>query len=237
MMLNDHYMSVLEAKTRDHLLAQLVQFTEQLGFETVTALAVFDRAMSESEFISIHNTPAAHLAMADDPALNKRDPVMQHCKHRNIPIVWDQSTYLAVGQGAKWEQQAQHGYACGIAWAMHMPAGRHFMLGVDRAQALPTSPDYLTRTVAAVQLFAVHVQEAMFGIVAASRPADAPTLTRRELETLRWTMEGKTAWEVGRILGIAEDTVARHAHSATRKLECSSKHHAVVKALRLGLIQ
>jgi DNA-binding CsgD family transcriptional regulator len=50
-------------------------------------------------------------------------------------------------------------------------------------------------------------------------------------------MEGKTAWEVGRILGIAEDTVARYAHRAARKLDCSGKLPAVVKALRLGLIQ
>ena len=30
-----------------------------------------------------------------------------------------------------------------------------------------------------------------------------PRLTARELEVLRWTMEGKTAWETGAILGIS----------------------------------
>ena len=53
----------------------------------------------------------------------------------------------------------------------------------------------------------------------------------------RWTMEGKTAWELSRILGISEQTVVRHLNNATHKLNCVNKHHAVVKALRLGLIR
>jgi len=49
-------------------------------------------------------------------------------------------------------------------------------------------------------------------------------------------MEGKTAWEVGRILGISEQTAARHLNNATQKLGCSNKMQAIVKALRLQLI-
>lgn len=61
-------------------------------------------------------------------------------------------------------------------------------------------------------------------------------LSPRELECLRWTRAGKTAWEVAHILGISEPTAARHLNRATRKLDCANKHQAVVKALRLGLI-
>lgn len=73
-------------------------------------------------------------------------------------------------------------------------------------------------------------------LVPASNDPPPASLTRRELEALRWTMEGKTAWEVGKILGIAEQTAVRHLFNATRKLECVNKHQAVLKALRLGLI-
>ena len=62
-------------------------------------------------------------------------------------------------------------------------------------------------------------------------------VTPRELETLRWTMEGKTAWEVGRVLGITERTVALHVNNATHKLGCVNKHQAVLKALKMGLIR
>jgi DNA-binding CsgD family transcriptional regulator len=61
-------------------------------------------------------------------------------------------------------------------------------------------------------------------------------LTPRELEALRWTMEGKTAWEVGALMDITERTANLHLNSATHKLDCVNKHQAVLKALRLGLI-
>ena len=65
---------------------------------------------------------------------------------------------------------------------------------------------------------------------------ERPALTPRELEALRWTMDGKTAWEVGTILGISERTAVLHVNNAMHKLGCVNKHQAVLKALRLGLI-
>ncbi len=53
---------------------------------------------------------------------------------------------------------------------------------------------------------------------------------------LRWTMDGKTAWEVGAILGISERTAVLHIQNSMQKLGATSKHQAVLKALRLGLI-
>jgi DNA-binding CsgD family transcriptional regulator len=74
-------------------------------------------------------------------------------------------------------------------------------------------------------------------VIACEPPkGDCRPLTERELEALRWTMEGKTAWEVGSILGISEQTAVRHLSNATRKLGCVHKHHAVVTAMRLGLL-
>jgi DNA-binding CsgD family transcriptional regulator len=50
-------------------------------------------------------------------------------------------------------------------------------------------------------------------------------------------MDGKTAWEVGSILGITERTAVLHLSNAMRKLGCVNKHQAVLKALRLGLVR
>ena len=59
--------------------------------------------------------------------------------------------------------------------------------------------------VADLQLFAVLAQDAALRVLLPAVPdATAVSLTPRELESLRWTMEGKTAWEVGNILGITE---------------------------------
>jgi DNA-binding CsgD family transcriptional regulator len=200
-------------------------------------MTVIDRGPGRADFIAVDNTPPAWSEAYDDPTLFKRDPVMQHCKRQTVPIIWDQQTYVARSAGDIWERQARFGYRTGIAMALHMPEGRHFMLGVDRDQPLPEDPDELQRVVADLQLFAVVAQDAAMRIlVPTAHQPERPRLTPRELEALRWTMEGKTAWEVGAVMGITERTANLHLNSATHKLGCVSKHQAVLKALQLGLI-
>ena len=237
-MLQDGYLSVLESKDRDEFLGQVVRFTKRMGFETVTATTVIDHFLGEPEFISVDNAPANYRDVYEDMGLGKQDPVMQHCKHQSVPIIWNRETYIGVGQADQWDQQARYGYHTGIAMALHLPEGRHFFLGVDRDQSLPTDRSELTRLVADLQLFAVHAQEAAVRIMMpATQEPGAPNLTPREIESLRWTMDGKTAWEVGNILGISERTAVLHVNNAMHKLGCVNKHQAVLKALRLGLIR
>src|SRR3546814_15572737 len=62
-------------------------------------------------------------------------------------------------------------------------------------------------------------------------------LTDRERDCLLWTARGKTAWEVGQILTISEETVLFHLKNATRTIGVFSKHHAVVKAIVQGYLR
>jgi DNA-binding CsgD family transcriptional regulator len=203
----------------------------------VAAVTVVEHGVAGTEFISVDNTPPGYSSTFRDTVLMRRDPVMQHCRRQSVPIIWDQQTYTSQGLGELWEQQAQYGYNTGIAMALHLPEGRHFVLGVDRDRPLPADPLELQRVVADLQLFAVHAQEAALRLLLpAPMQPERPALTPRELEALRWTMEGKTAWEVGAILGISERTAVLHVNNAMHKLGCVSKHAAVLKALRLGLI-
>jgi DNA-binding CsgD family transcriptional regulator len=237
-MLYGDYLSVLEAKDRDQFRSVVIRFAQQLGFETVSATAIVDRPDTGSEFVAVHNTPSAFEKVFEDLSVGRRDPVMQHCKRHTVPIVWSQKTYLEQGSIDLWDTQAQFGYRNGIAMALHLPEGRHFFIGVDRDQALPPDPAQLTRIVADLQLFAVHAQDsAMRVLISEALQPERPALTPRELDVLRWTMEGKTAWETATLLSIAERTTVQHLQNAMKKLNCNSKHQAVLKALRLGLIQ
>lgn len=237
-MLQGGFTSVLQARNREEFQEEVVAFTKRLGFETVSATVVIDHLLGEAEFITVDNTPKAWKDTFANRSNWRRDPVMQHCKRQSMPIIWNQGTYVSEGLGDMWEEQARHGYETGIALALHMPEGRHFFLGVDRDRPVPMDPGELTRVVADLQLFAVHAQDAALRILTPASPDPGlPSLTPRELETLRWTMEGKTAWEVGTLLGITERTAALHVNNATHKLGCVNKHQAVLKALRIGLIR
>lgn len=237
-MLQDGYLSVLEARDRDEFLGQVVRFARGLGFETVTATTIVDHFLGEPEFISVDNAPESFRDVYENMESGRQDPVMQHCKRQSVPIIWNRDTYIGVGQADLWDAQARFGYHTGIALALHLPEGRHFFLGVDRDKSLPSDRSELTRMVADLQLFAVHAQEAAMRIMLpAAKDPGVPSLTPREVESLRWTMDGKTAWEVGNILGISERTAVLHVNNAMHKLGCINKHQAVLKALRLGLIR
>jgi DNA-binding CsgD family transcriptional regulator len=237
-MLDSGFTSILKSGSRDEFQQEVVTFSKRLGFDTVSAMVVIDHLLGEAEFITVDNTPPGYRDSFVNRENGRSDPVMQHCKRHSMPIIWDQQTYVSHGLVDKYEEQARFGYRYGIAMALHMPEGRHFFLGVDRDRPMPPNAAEVTRLVADLQLFAVHAQDAAQRILtpAPTDPA-APSLTPRELETLRWTMEGKTAWEVGVLLGISERMAALHVNNATHKLDCVNKHQAVLKALRLGLIR
>jgi DNA-binding CsgD family transcriptional regulator len=238
-MLEGGYLAVMEAKTLAEFSIQLVRFAEELDFKFINALVITDLSPEHSDFQTIDNTPPEYADVYRDLLGAQRDPVMQHCKRAAIPIVWDQETYVSQGAGDYWECQAQYGYMTGIAMALHLPGGRHFFMGVDRDKPLSKNAREMTRIVADLQLFAVHAQDAAFRIFPKSiqNSADVPSLTPRELEALRWTMEGKTAWEVGAIMSISERTAVLHLQNSMRKLASINKHQAVLKALRLGLLR
>jgi DNA-binding CsgD family transcriptional regulator len=143
--------------------------------------------------------------------------------------------------GARWVCQAASGFAHGIAVSFHLPYDQHIVFGVDRLAPLPKSGPELTVLVAYTHLFATFVQTAaqsVFGMPrrCSAKPIATVHLSRREHECLQWAAEGKTAWETGMILSIAEGTVVKILASAIRKLDCANKPQAVVKALRLRLI-
>ncbi|MCP6151537.1 helix-turn-helix transcriptional regulator, partial [Klebsiella pneumoniae] len=61
-------------------------------------------------------------------------------------------------------------------------------------------------------------------------------LPARQLEILKLTMEGKSAWVVGTLLGISENTVNYHMKQLFKQLDVSTKQAAVLKAMELGLL-
>jgi DNA-binding CsgD family transcriptional regulator len=236
-MLQGDYLSVLEAKDQAQFRSVVVRFAQQLGFDRVAALVVVDKPGFSPEFASVHNAPMAFEQTIQDSELSRRDPVLMHCKRNTMPIIWTQDTYLRGGAIDLWDVQAQFGYRNGIAMALHLPDGKHFTIGVERDQDLPNDRGELTRVVADLQLFAVHAQDtAMRIFVSEPFKPECPALSPRELEVLRWTMDGKTAKAIGSLLKITERTAVQHLQNAMAKLDVNSKHLAVLKALRLGLI-
>jgi DNA-binding NarL/FixJ family response regulator len=60
-------------------------------------------------------------------------------------------------------------------------------------------------------------------------------LSSREVTILNWMKNGKTNWEIGKILGVSERTIRFHIESIFSKLEVTSRSQAVATAIEHGL--
>jgi DNA-binding CsgD family transcriptional regulator len=215
----------------------LIDFANELDFGLVAGVLAVERrgAREKNEYFSIGNTPDEFLSAQVDPENARRDPVHRHVMSNSAPLIYDQGLYTLAGAGDLWETQAQFGYRTGVAVSVHMPGYRRFLLGIDRDKPLPSDQIKLNRMIADLQLLAVHAQDAAGRLLIKS---DSPSvqLQPRQLEILKLTMEGKSAWVVGSLLGISENTVNYHMKQLFRVLDVSTKGQAVLKAMELGLL-
>ncbi len=232
--------AVLHASSVKEFSKLLFDFTESLGFSTVAAMVITDHSPTLTQFQTISNVPSDYLESFENLDLGRIDPVSQHCKHSTTPIVWDRGTYgNSKVERDLWEQQAEFGYRSGIAFAMHLGRGRHYMFGADwnhdRCDKVPKYKSVLED----VLTFATHTQAAAFELCLPTPPAEDNEwkLAHSELEALRWAMDGKSSWDIGERLGIAERHAELLLQRAMRKLGCTSKYEAVIRAIKRGLIE
>ncbi|WP_245326616.1 helix-turn-helix transcriptional regulator [Bradyrhizobium sacchari] len=61
-------------------------------------------------------------------------------------------------------------------------------------------------------------------------------LTGRETECLYWVAEGKSAWVIGRLVNVSDNTVNFHMKNVIRKLGAANRINAVAIAIRRRLI-
>ncbi|WP_431257129.1 HD domain-containing phosphohydrolase [Roseateles chitinivorans] len=108
-------------------------------------------------------------------------------------------------------------------------------LGTDAARAA------MSEEVAAGRLDA-EAAEAVCGVErrrtapASASSAAAITLSARETEVLGRIAIGESNKEAAKVLGISPATVRTHLESAFRKLECSTRAAATLKAMTMGLL-
>lgn len=232
------YLDIASARDKLTFEQRLVGFAEKLGFPLVSAILVVDQPSREAVFVPVGNTPPEYEAYFANVDRSRQCPVLKRLKAHGRPFHYDQALYVQDGVGDLWESQAPFGYRCGIAMAQHMPNGRHFLLGVDRDEDLPVDDEAMIRLMGHLQLLGAYAQETAVRVLSPLTPAaeEVPTLDQRELEVLRWTRDGKTAWEVGQILCLSESTVRYHLRRAQEKLGVAGKQQAVVKAMNLRLL-
>lgn len=157
------------------------------------------------------------------------DPLVKHASESLKPVVW--SRIMDDDNAQFFQEAADHGLRDGITVPVYGHGGdiALFSVAVTDEENLPA----VNETASVLQYFAGHLYEKIDAQL--KRRIYSPMqLTPREKECLRWVADGKSAWEVAQIMGIAERTVVFHLQNASGKLGASGRQHAVTKALIMG---
>ena len=160
------YADVTDASDAAVFNALLVRFANHHGFGIISGLLVVEGSQGQVDAIPWGNTPPAFASTFSDTEIGKRDPVLRRLKRLSTPFSYDQSTYVNEHAADLWETQAPFGYKTGIAMAAHLPQGMHFVMGVDRAEPLPSDEHALARLMADLRLLAAHAQVAAVRLLA-----------------------------------------------------------------------
>jgi len=66
------------------------------------------------------------------------------------------------------------------------------------------------------------------------KPHHGITMTKRELECIKWAAEGKTSWEISKLLSISQRTVDFHLANCITKTDSINRQQAVVRCVLNG---
>lgn len=121
---------------------------------------------------------------------------------------------------------------------VHMPFGR-----IGAASMVPRDPSLVDLERPFAEFGEALGQLCRIFVTSHARIMDDParlpvgvTLSRREVECLRWAAVGKTDLEIGMIISRSRATIRFHIRNATAKLDAVSRSQAVYKAAQLGYI-
>ncbi len=82
-----------------------------------------------------------------------------------------------------------------------------------------------------------HLSQALQRILHSSLNTKNSSLTPTEIEVLKWLKEGKSSWEISKILHKSERTINFHAANIIKKLDAMNRTHAVAIALQRKIIE
>ena len=208
---------------------------EPYGFHTyvVLELPMFPNEVPidrEQRLTRYDNLPPEWTELYVSKAWWRVDPVAI-MSYGRYPFYW-RDAYRAFEGSAEAremiEAAAEHGLVDGFTIPMLDTRSTQMIVSLGSAQPIELESEDRAALVYAATAVGSALQR-MRGT-----PEERPPLTGRQREALQWTAAGKTAWEVGAIMRITEDTVNRHLAAARQTLGASTNAHAVALAIRQG---
>jgi DNA-binding CsgD family transcriptional regulator len=228
--------AIANAKSRADVLAALKLAATGFGFSYVTLLMKPIGQDDRLGRLLVHTTlPSAYVHEFDEGGYLGRCPWITDLFQSMLPRTWTidavERTQTASVAADLPKLMRRFGITATVAMPLHSLEGERFLLRYD-GERTPVEQHELNE----LGMISLHAFEVFEKLRRDERFALPSPLSARELEVVRWTAQGKTSVEIGRILSLSDHTINAHMTNAIKKLDCVNRTQLVAKALRLGLI-
>lgn len=224
---------LLSVKTEQELFKRMSDMAAAMGFEYCAYGVQLPVPISRPNVVMFNNYSDSWRECYTARGYIAIDPTVQHARKSNFPVVWSNKLFESAQD--MWEEACGHGLRVGWGQAVRDASGCVGLLTLARSAEQLTAGE-LYANQAKMTWLAQYAHAAMVQILTPKMlPETQVVMTAREKEVLRWSAEGKTAFEISLILGISERTINFHITNAVVKLGAANKTQAVVKAVALGM--
>lgn len=229
-----------KTETVEDIHAICAEWCRQFGFDHFLYGARIPTSFTKPHYIYISAYPSEWRDRYSENGYMSIDPTVTHCASHITPLVWDKLKPLEKEDESIQRfmgEAREYGLNNGISLPVHTANGDFAMFNLS---SMDKSSDVKKRILHAVphtQLFTAYLHETVRRIFDNEiLPLSQIRLSKREKECLLWTADGKTAWEIAKILSVAERTVVFHMQNSAEKLKVVNRAQAVARAVTLGLI-
>ena len=230
------------AETINELSGCLEWNLKQLGYDHVIYCLLSDHISigQSASFAVVSTYPEEWLQYYIEQGYLEVDPVVTMASISSTPFNWS-DIHKVISLNGKEKRVLAEGKAAGllngVGVPIHGPKGELAGLGISSANGVTASDNTLSLLHSMGQQFhQSYIKLATQEPLPKVEQHDM-VLTKRQREVLSWVSEGKTNWEIAKILSITEHGVDYHLRNIFKKLEVNSRITAVSKAFQLGLVQ
>ena len=195
---------------------------------------------TSSELFKVDNYPEEWKNHYAEQKYLHKDPAFHYAMSNYLPIDWqcllEEGALKSDGREVIL-QAKKFGLNTGFTIPIHGVLGQFGVINYATASLENGTDHQLRKAISVTQLLVPSLQEAIKRICCNQLTSAASFLTKREVECLIWATEGKSSWEISRILGCSEHTAIFHLKNASVKLGASNRYQAISKAMLSGIIQ
>ena len=219
-----------ESVDPDDLHKAMADVATALDLRCFAYLSMPHRRGDEAQVVSTY--PVAWTSHYVESHYERVDPVILRAARAPDPFEWGHGVALSEltrRQQEFFDEAAGFGIRCGFTIPIHDGRGPVAAVTFAADARHPAFHRSIEAHAPVLQLMALYFHAHARRKLAADHVVDGAALSPRQFECLEWAARGKSAWEIGRILGISRRTVAFHLDNARAKLGVRTVYQAVAR--------